>query len=190
MEILFLGASGSGKDTQAEQLLEVLSDSIIFSTGEMFRGLENDKSERAQTALSYVRSGKWVPDKIVYELLGEKLLEITANNIIFTGAVRTQDQVPLLEATLERINRSLDVVFYIQISDTEAIKRLLLRKRADDTEEIIKSRLEEFHTNNDPIVEIYKQKGILEVIDGERSVEAIQADIRSLLKNKYEISIS
>lgn len=190
MEILFLGPSGSGKDTQAELLLEVLSDTIVFSTGEMFRKLEGDTSERAVKALDYMNKGLWVPDDLVYELLEEKLTEITTNNIIFTGAVRTPAQVPLFENALNRSNRGLEVVFYVEISDDEAMRRLLLRNRGDDTEELIKNRLKEFHTNNDPIVEAYKQKGILETINGERPIEAIQADIRSLLKSKYELTIA
>lgn len=186
MVILFLGPSGSGKDTQAELLIKFIPDSIVLSTGAILREAVKLGSPDAEEISNCLKEGKWVPDEIVYRTVTYSLKNINASNIFFTGAVRTKEQVPLFDESLAQVGKKLDIVFNLDISDEEAIRRLLSRNREDDTIELIKNRLEEYHTNQDPIIEIYKDRGILEVINGERSISEIQEEIRNFLQKKHE----
>ena len=73
----------------------------------------------------------------------------------------------------------LDKVIYLKVSDQEVEKRLLARGRGDDTPEIVKKRIEIYHQETEPVLEYYRQKGILVEVDGERDVDAISADIQT-----------
>ncbi|BCX13667.1 MAG: adenylate kinase [Candidatus Dojkabacteria bacterium] len=191
MTILFLGLSGSGKDTQAELLAEKLGNATVISTGEILRQVaKSGEGELANKIKSYLDKGLWVPDELVYEILGNHLKKITYKHIFLSGAVRTSSQVALLDNELEKLQRPLEMVIILDVSREEVFKRLIARGRSDDEVEIIENRIKEFEKNISPILEIYEKRGILFRVDGNRSIQAIHEDILDIIKKHYDVNFS
>ncbi len=171
MNIIFLGPQGSGKSTQAKMLANALSLPYI-EMGQIFRDkAANEKSQIAQQIKKALDSGELVSDDIAVETLRQKLAEPAfTSGFILDGYPRNQAQ-------LEGLNKEIDKVFYINVSDNEAIKRLSLRARVDDTQELLARRLSIYHERTEPLLSLFRQKNILEEIDGERSIEEIHKDV-------------
>lgn len=168
-KILFLGAQGSGKSTQGKLLAKFLGLPYI-STGDMFRGLGGEIKQ-------FLDQGKLVDDQTTSKIVEEKLKgEEYENGFIFDGYPRTMEQIKLF-------NPGFDKVIYLDLSDTEATKRLLKRGREDDTEDVIAERLRNYHLQTDPILDYFQQKGILKQIDGLGSIEEIWQRIKSAIND-------
>ncbi len=220
MILLFIGPSGSGKDTQAQMLADKYGFKVT-STGNVFREVAISKKKEALEVKSYIDKGEWVPDKLVYSLLEEYLEKQGADKLILTGAVRTIAQVSLLDGMLERLGKSLDKVVYFALSSDEAVKRLSGRRvcpvdksnyhivfkpskvegkcdlcgadlvqREDDRPEAIRRRLEQFEKENDPILDEYSERGILEEIDAAPPIEDIFAVLERRLGLLRETSVA
>lgn len=127
--MLFLGPSGSGKDTQA-QLLADLCDFQVIGTGEMFRDKKILNSDIGQEAYGYWGKGVWVPDDIVYKLFVDWLKRYdNGKGWILSQVVRTVPQIPLLDNLLEQeFSRKIDRVIYFSLSAEAAIERMSLRR--------------------------------------------------------------
>jgi len=171
MNIVIMGPPGSGKSTQAT-LLAREKDLPHISTGVIFRELKNKQSDLGKRAAEYIKDG-WVPDSVVHKVLKKELEEEKyKQGFILEGYPRDLWQAQ--NAPFEP-----DKVFYLDVCDEESEERLLKRGRADDTEEIVRKRLKEYHERTEPVLDFYEQEGLLEKIDGERSVEEIFADLRT-----------
>ncbi|OGD85738.1 hypothetical protein A2Z23_01555 [Candidatus Curtissbacteria bacterium RBG_16_39_7] len=170
MNILILGSQGSGKSTQAELLAKKLQTPSL-STGELYRRLAKESTKRGLFIKSILEKGELVSDEITINLIEETIAKPEyKEGFVLEGAPRNLNQARML-------NSSLDKVFYLKVTDKENTKRLLLRAREDDTEELIKKRLEIYHQETEPVILFYKNKDLLEEIDGERAVEEIHQDI-------------
>lgn len=167
MIILIIGPSGSGKGTQAKLLAEKLELPAI-SMGDLLR-------QEIKVA-TYLAAGKWVPAELTWEILKEKLNR-QRGGFVLDGFPRLVEQLIMLEEYLKLKQQQIDKVVYLQVSEAEAIKRLLGRSRNDDKREVIKQRLKSFQETIEPILAFVKQRGILAEVDGERSVKEIHEDI-------------
>ncbi len=175
MNYIFLGPQGSGKSTQAKMLSESLNIPYI-NMGQTFRDKTEDGSEDGKTIKSALDSGELVPDSIAIRTLNEKLnQENFQKGFILDGYPRNQAQ-------LEGLQKNIDKVFYIKVSDEESIKRLSLRARHDDTEDLLKRRLDIYHGKTEPLLSIFREKGILTDINGERSIEEIHSELKEMTK--------
>jgi adenylate kinase len=164
-----MGPPGSGKSTQAT-LLSREKDLPHISTGKIFREIKGEHSELGRKVSEYLKAGEFVPDSIVQEILEKELAkEKYSEGFVLDGYPRNLWQTQ--NAPFEP-----DKVFYLEVSDGESVERLFKRGRADDTEEIIRKRLADYHERTEPVLDFYQQEGKLEKIDGERSVEEIFAD--------------
>lgn len=169
MKILFVGSQGSGKSTQGKLLARFLGLPYI-STGDIFRGLGGEIKQ-------ILDQGKLVDDQTTSKIVEKKLKgEEYRNGFIFDGYPRTMEQIKLF-------NPGFDKVIQLDLSDTEATKRLLARGREDDTENAIAERLRNYHLQTDPILDYYRQKGILKQIDGLGSIEKIQQRVKSAIND-------
>jgi adenylate kinase len=154
VNIVLLGAPGSGKGTLAKQLEEIFKMRVI-TPGELYRKEAELGTEFGLRAQAYWGDGNLCPDEMTNELM-RKTIKTGATYIgqIFDGYPRTIVQAEYLDSITQ-----IDLVFDISISDDVAVKRLLRRatieNRPDDTEEIIQQRLNVYHTNNDSIVQYY-----------------------------------
>lgn len=174
MKIIFLGIQGSGKSTQAK----ILSQKLILpyiEMGQLLRDRLEEKSEDANQIRSALEVGNLVPDKITINTLNEKLKE----NQYKSGFVL--DGYPRNDIQLKSVPGKFDKVFYIGLPKEEAVKRLTLRARKDDTPEVIERRVALFFQETQPIIDFFKQKGILVSIDGRPSIEEVTESINSKL---------
>lgn len=171
MKILMIGPQGSGKSTQAELLANYLNTPKI-STGDIFRKIAEENSPEGERIREIQRSGKLVDDATTAEIVKKRLGEQDAQNgFILDGYPRNLAQRDLFDP-------QFDKVFYLNVPDEEVIKRLMNRGREDDTPESIKMRLNLYKDQTQPLLDYYKNLGILTEINGTGPVEEIQNEIQ------------
>lgn len=176
--MVFIGPSGSGKDTQAKYLQNRYGYDMV-STGDLTRAEMAKDTKRAKFLKKHYDMGHFdVIGDTVFELLGEHLDTLESlDNLIFNGVVRVFEQVDKLDSLLQDKGIVVTDVLNFQISDDEVTKRLIERGRPDDYEEAIRSRLDSYHKDAKPIIEEYESRGILKHIDAARSEEAVHVSI-------------
>ncbi|MEK7551441.1 MAG: nucleoside monophosphate kinase [Patescibacteria group bacterium] len=176
MKIVIIGIQGSGKSTQGKLLGQALKVPYL-STGHIFRVLSKQDTPLGRQIKVLINAGYLVPDekslKIVEEYLGKKEYE---NGYVLDGFPRTLAQA-------KEFNQDIDKVILVKISDKEALWRISGREeiREDETLMAIRKRIEMFHKFTEPVLEYYKEKGILIEINGEQAIEKIHKDIESQL---------
>lgn len=179
MKILFIGPQGSGKSTQGRLLAQHLSIPYL-STGDIFRNLSGEDSEDGRRIRQILSEGKLVDDSTTCEMVKKKLSEGDfKDNFILDGYPRTLEQ-------LNRFDPGFDKVVYLKVPQEELIQRLLQRSREDDTLELIKTRLELYFAQTEPILDHFRQTGILVEIDGIGNVDQIQIKISQSINNINE----
>ena len=173
MNLIVLGAPGSGKSTQAE-LLAKFMDVPCLETSNLLYYLSQENSKVGQEIKKIMESGDLVEDELTIETMSGQLKSPNyKNGVVIDGFPRSLTQA-------QKFKFPVDKVLYIKVSDKENTKRLLKRGRKDDTAELIKKRLEIYHQETEPVLEFYRQKGILLEVNGEQLVETIHQEI---LKN-------
>ncbi len=186
MHILMYGPEGSGKGTQSKLLSEKLHVPILTS-GDLVRdAATNDKGMIGDVCREALSEGKYVADSEMYVLWKRRLKEDDAkNDWIMDGFPRNVDQATFLDDKLSKYGYKIEVVYYLNISEEESLKRLIKRARPlhpgshelHDSPERIKSRLEIYKEHERPVLDYYKKQGVLAQIDAARSVEDVHADV-------------
>lgn len=173
MRIVFIGAPGAGKGTQARLLARRLKVPHL-STGELLREAVARQTTVGRIAAGYLDRGELVPDLVVVQLVGERLAESgCAAGCLFDGFPRTRPQAEVLDQLLEQNKTPLDLVLELRVRDEFLVRRLLSRGRDDDVEETIRQRLASYELQTVPLLEYYKGRGLLRSIDGEGSVDEV-----------------
>lgn len=167
MNIVLLGGPGAGKGTLANQLQKKYGDYFLLSPGSLYRKEAQLGTEFGLKARDeYWGKGNLCPDEMTNQLVWQTIKGLCSPNVIFDGYPRTVTQAKYLDGIIQ-IDNILDIV----ISDKIAIQRLLRRSkienRPDDTEAVIKQRLEVYHSNNSQIIEYYITSGRYFKVDGE-----------------------
>lgn len=172
-KIVYIGPVGSGKSTQAQLLAEKLGLPHV-ETGALLRKVgEKDKEIK-----DILLSGSLLPNELTLSVLRKELEgESYKNGFVIDGVPRNIYQA-------ENLPFEPDIVIYLAVRDSENIKRLLLRKRADDSQEVVKKRLAIYHEETAPVLDFYRGKEKLLEINGEPPVEVIFEDILDKLKLK------
>lgn len=180
--LILIGAPGVGKGTQAQLISERLG-LVHLSSGDIFRGEIERGTDLGNLAKRYIDEGRLVPNGVVIEMMAKHLRneEIHTKGFILDGFPRTVRQAEALDTILAELGHEMKAVIVIEVSDDEIVKRMLARGRADDTPETIRTRLETFHGSTRPVVEHYQDIGMLQRIDGDRSVEEVFSDISKIL---------
>ena len=174
--LLFLGAPGAGKGTQAE-LLSQTNSYLHLSTGELLRK-EIEMHTKLGTQVKDIMSrGELVSDELVLKIVKQNLNKDNKGWIL-DGYPRNLSQVNSLNEVLSEINQPLEVVFYLDLPEEVLIKRLLLRGRKDDNEETIKRRVEIYKKTTEPLIQYFKDLSLLEYIDADRDLKTISSDIK------------
>jgi adenylate kinase len=186
VKILLLGPQGSGKGTQAKRISAEYGIPHI-ATGDMLRAAIAAGTPLGLQVKPILEQGELVPDELMIELIRERLEEPDATDgFVLDGFPRTMPQADALDAMLREIGRELTVVFALQVSDEICIERLLRRareeQRPDDTPEAIRTRLELYHRETEPLIEHYRTQGVLVPIHADGTPNEVFAEIQAALE--------
>ena len=174
-----VGPPGAGKGTQATQLAEHFKIPHI-STGAMLRDHISRSTELGLKAKAFVDSGELVPDHIIVGML-EETLRANGDGFILDGFPRTLAQAKILDQMVERLGMPITGVVHIAVPDEVVVERLTGRGRRDDTEAVIRRRLEIFGEETTPILSHYRDQSMLLSVDGVGSIQEVQSRIRTAL---------
>ena len=179
INIVLFGPPGSGKGTQAQNLIEKFNLKQI-STGDLFRYNMKNGTELGKLAKSYIDKGELVPDQVTTDMLIDEVKKPTeTNGFIFDGYPRTANQTEALEKIVKEIlNDEISVCLSLIVNDEILVERLLKRGetsgRTDDSnEEIIRTRIKEYYTKTAEVAELYKQQGKYVEVNGVGGIEEI-----------------
>jgi adenylate kinase len=186
LNILLLGPQGAGKGTQAKRIAGEYAIPHIAS-GEILRAEMEAVTELGRRVKDVYDRGDLVSDDLMIELIRTRLEHPdTESGFVLDGFPRTTVQAETLDEMFGEIGRSFSVVFALQIPDKVAFERLRRRSelegRADDTDEAIQRRLDNYHRETEPLIEYYRIRGNLVPIHGDRSENEVFAEIQSALE--------
>lgn len=211
INILLVGPSGGGKGTQAKMIAERYGLEHLQS-GEILRKWAGEKSEFGKKVSDAMQKG-FVPSEWIFQMIEEEFRKVDAGKgLVLDSFSRILPEAKMLYDVLEKSGRKLDYVFYIKISDKEAMNRLAKRgvcsicmevvviekagdakcpkcggeviTRKDDNPESIKKRLDDFKTKTTSVLNYIRDNGDLIEIDGQQSIEKVFADIANCLDKK------
>jgi adenylate kinase len=185
IRLLLIGAPGAGKGTQAEKLSAAYKIPAI-STGDIFRHNVKNETELGKQAKAFMDRGEYVPDSLTNDLVRDRLSQTDAKDgFLLDGYPRTAEQVTELDSILESAGTKLDVVVQLTADTDEVVRRLLNRAieqgRADDTEDVIRRRLEVYEEQTAPLTSVYASRGLLVTVDGLGEVEEVTGRILEAL---------
>jgi len=179
INIVLFGPPGSGKGTQAQNLIEKFNLKQI-STGDLFRFNMKNDTELGKLAKSYIDKGELVPDQVTTDMLVDEIRKPTDTaGFIFDGYPRTAVQTEALEKIVkEELNDEIDVCLSLVVEDSILVERLLKRGeisgRSDDSNvEIIENRIKEYYAKTAEVAELYKQQGKYVEINGVGDINEI-----------------
>lgn len=186
MRIVFLGAPGSGKGTQAATVKTELGLAHI-STGELLRAQVRAGTELGIAAKAVMDAGKLVSDAIVLGMLEARLAEPdTADGFILDGYPRNLAQAAALDQLLARIGRPLDVAVLLEVPSELIIERLAGRAaaegRKDDTPATVRERLDVYQQQTAPVIAFYRETGRLVEVDGVGAMTTVSARILDAIR--------
>jgi adenylate kinase len=186
IRLLLIGAPGAGKGTQAEKLAEAF-DIPAISTGDIFRHNVKNETELGKQAKAFMDRGEYVPDSLTNALVRDRLSHADAvEGFLLDGYPRTADQVVELDDILAAQGNKLDVVVQLTADTDEVVRRLLNRAleqgRADDTEDVIRRRLEVYEEQTAPLTSTYAARGLVVMIDGLGEVAEVTGRILEALE--------
>ncbi len=172
-----MGPPGAGKGTQAKFVAEHFKIPAI-STGDIFRANVSEGTELGIEAKRYMDAGDYVPDEITNKMVRNRIDEPDAEpGFLLDGYPRTLAQVEELDGMIEFTGHQLDAVVVLTVDADEIVKRLVQRAeiegRTDDTEDVVRRRQEVYTEQTEPLIDVYRQRGILIEVDGMGEVDDV-----------------
>lgn len=211
MNIILIGAPGSGKGTQSRRFIEKYNF-VQLSTGDVLRAAIAQKTEIGLLAQSYMDQGKLVPDEVMINLVDGYMTQQAGKSVIFDGFPRTVAQAESLNSMLKKRASKIDKVVYFKINPQILTKRLTGRRtcsqcgeiyhietkpsskghicekcggslvhRPDDREEVISERLAQFEKNTGPTIDFYRGQGNLVEVDSDQEPDVVFGQIIKIL---------
>jgi len=207
MNVILLGAPGTGKGTQAQTICQVLRIPQI-STGDIIRSAIREQSALGLEFKTYADAGALVPDDLVNRLVQSRLAQCDcAGGFLLDGYPRTVAQAEWLDAALAREGRRIDRVISFEVDDAVILERVTGRRsdpatgrvyhltfdpppieimhrlvhRSDDTEAVLRRRLAEYRDKTAPIVPFYDERGLLRRVNGEGAVMDVKRRVLEAL---------
>ena len=187
MRAILLGPPGAGKGTQAARLAERYGVPAI-STGDIFRANAAGGTELGKRAQEFMAAGQLVPDSVTNDMVRDRLAQPdAAAGFLLDGYPRTTDQAVELDAMLAdlgvRLEVALELTADFEVVTARLLKRAQIEGRADDTEDVIRTRLEVYATSTAPLTAYYAGRGLLVKVDGIGEVDEVTERIISALSH-------
>jgi adenylate kinase len=184
--LIFLGAPGAGKGTQAQILAESAGIPHI-STGDILRAEVKGQTELGLKAKSYMDKGELVPDSLILDMIRARLGQPDASKgWILDGFPRNVSQAEFLDRLLAEISQNYDLAINLNVPQERLVERLLnratIQNRPDDTEDVIRRRLVIYEDQTVPLINYYQQKGVYREVDGDRGLAVVTSDLEALVK--------
>jgi adenylate kinase len=189
MRLILLGPPGAGKGTQAKVLIEAYGIPQL-STGDILRSAIAARTPMGLAAKEIMDRGDLVSDDIVNGIISERLdAEDCKAGFVLDGFPRTIAQAEALDEMLAEKGMSLDAVIEITADPEILVERIVNRAResgtarGDDNEEVLRKRLDVYRESTAPLVDYYREQGLVKTVDGMQSVEDVTAAIRRAVHN-------
>lgn len=184
--IILIGPPGAGKGTQAARLSEALGVPAI-STGDIFRANVKGETELGTLAKRYMDAGEYVPDEVTNSMVADRLAqEDAAAGFLLDGYPRTSAQVNELDRMLAAEGKEIEHVVELTADTDEVVARLLARAqtegRSDDSEDVVRHRLDVYEEQTQPLTDIYRERRLLRQVDGLGEVSEITERILDSLR--------
>lgn len=183
--MLIIGPPGAGKGTQAVRIAQ-RQDIPTISTGDIFRENIKNGTELGREAQSYTDAGNLVPDSVTNRMVRDRLSwKDCVDGFLLDGYPRTRAQAEELDRILAAADVELDVVLQLTADKDELVSRLLKRAqeqgRADDTEDVIRHRLDVYERETAPVIGLYAERGIVTEVDGIGAIDDVTERITAAL---------
>jgi adenylate kinase len=183
--LLIVGPPGAGKGTQAVRIAESFGIPAI-STGDIFRANVAGETDLGLKVKAILDAGDYVPDSLTNELISDRLTEADAEQgFLLDGYPRTVQQVEFLDEFLAGRGEALAAVVQLVADRDEIVERLRRRAldqgRSDDTEEAIRHRQDVYLRETAPLIETYRDRGLLVEVDGLGTIDEVAARIDDAL---------
>ena len=190
MRLILMGPPGAGKGTQAK-IIAARHGIPAISTGDIFRANVTQGTPLGLEAKRYMDAGEYVPDEVTNKMVRNRIDEPDAQpGFLLDGYPRTLAQVHELDGMIKFTGHELDGVIVLTVDNEELVQRLLERAkvegRADDTEEVIRRRQEIYADQTEPLIEVYRDRGILIEVDGMGEVDEVTSRVEESLANVHE----
>ncbi|MEX2503062.1 MAG: adenylate kinase [Trueperaceae bacterium] len=182
--LLLIGPPGAGKGTQADAL-SGRKRLFKLSTGDMLRDHVARGTELGSQAKAFMDAGDLVPDDLIIAMVREQVDAMDEIRILLDGFPRTPAQAEALDAMLAEYKARMTGVVLLEVPEDELVQRLLERAReegrSDDNEETIRNRMEVYRTSTRPLIDFYRQRGLLRTVDGVGDVAEVTSRIEEVL---------
>lgn len=187
MRLILFGPPGAGKGTQATAIVDALSVPHI-ATGDILRENVANATELGNRAKQYMDRGDLVPDEVVIDMIADRIArEDARGGFLLDGFPRTVAQARALDEVLERDGHRIDAVLRLLVPDDELVTRLLRRAqeqgRSDDTRDVIENRLAVYRAETEPVLGLYRDRGVLHEIDGTGDISEVRERVLTVVRS-------
>ena len=193
MNVILLGAPGSGKGTQSI-ILNKKFGFLQLSTGEMIRQNIEDKTELGLKVQTLVNSGEFVNDDTILSMISNRILmKDCKNGFILDGFPRNVNQAKKFDKILKENNKKINIVIELKVIKKILFERIQNRAieaneaREDDKGEVLENRIKIYEEQTEPLIPYYKDLGLHYEVNGMKNIDEIALDIEKIIKIKFKI---
>ena len=193
MNVILLGAPGSGKGTQSI-ILNKKFGFLQLSTGEMIRQNIEDKTELGLMVQTLVNSGEFVNDDTILSMISNRILmKDCKNGFVLDGFPRNVNQAKKFDNILKENNKKINIVIELKVIKKILFERIQNRAieaneaREDDKGEVLENRIKIYEEQTEPLIPYYKDLGLHYEVNGMKNIDEIASDIEKIIKIKFKM---